>query len=60
LQVRQIAALAGKGAAMSELQAHHCICMTPEQWTWLLCTGPTREGNKRYIVPGPGRWKYSS
>jgi len=26
---------AGKGADMSELQAQHC--MTPEQWTWLLC-----------------------
>jgi len=21
---------------MSELQAHHC--MTPEEWTWLLCS----------------------
>jgi len=29
LQVWQLAALAGKGAAMSELQAHHW--MTPEQ-----------------------------
>jgi len=28
-------ASAGKVADMSELQAHHC--MTPEQWTWLLC-----------------------
>jgi len=26
---------AGKGADMSELQAQHC--MTPKQWTWLLC-----------------------
>ena len=26
---------AGKGADVSELQAPHC--MTPEQWTWLLC-----------------------
>jgi len=24
------------GVEMSELQAHHCI--TPEQWTWLLCS----------------------
>jgi len=29
-------ASAGKGADMSELQAHHC--MTSEQWTWLLCS----------------------
>jgi len=34
-QVSQPAS-AGKGADMSELQAHHCI--TPEQWTWLLCS----------------------
>ena len=26
---------ADKGADVSELQAKHC--MTPEQWTWLLC-----------------------
>jgi len=26
---------AGNGEGMSELQAQHC--MTPEQWTWLLC-----------------------
>ena len=31
-QVTQPAS-AGKGADMSELQAHHC--MTPDQWTWL-------------------------
>jgi len=27
---------AGKGADMSKLQDQHC--MTPEQWTWLLCS----------------------
>jgi len=27
---------AGKGADMSELQAHQC--MTPEQWSWLRCS----------------------
>jgi len=27
---------AGEGVDMSELQAHHCI--TPEQWSWLLCS----------------------
>jgi len=26
---------AGKAACISELQVQHC--MTPEQWTWLLC-----------------------
>jgi len=25
--------------------------------TWLLCTGPMRGGNKRYVIPGPGRMK---
>ena len=34
-QVSQPAS-ADKGAGMSELQAHHC--MTPEQWTWILCS----------------------
>ena len=34
-QVSQPAS-AGKGADMSELQAHHCV--TAEQFTWLLCS----------------------
>jgi len=29
-------ASADKGGDMSELKVHHC--MTPEQWTWLLCS----------------------
>jgi len=28
----------------SELQAHHC--MTPEQWTWLLCSVSVIPANK--------------
>jgi len=35
---------------MSELQAYHC--MTPEQRTWLLCTGPMRGGTRRTSYPG--------
>jgi len=35
---------AGKGADMSELQAHHC--MTSEQWTWLLCSVSVVPANK--------------
>jgi len=35
---------AGKGADMSELQAHHC--MTPEQWTWLLRSVSVVPANK--------------
>jgi len=27
---------AGEGVEMTELQTHHCI--TPEQWSWLLCS----------------------
>ena len=27
---------AGEGVDMSELQAHQCI--TPEQWSWILCS----------------------
>jgi len=34
----------GKGANMSELQAHHC--RTPEQWTWLLCSVSVIPANK--------------
>jgi len=35
---------AGKAADMSELPAQHC--MTPEQWTWLLCRVSVLPGNK--------------
>jgi len=35
---------AGKGADMSELQAHHC--MTPEQWAWLSCSVSVKKVNK--------------
>jgi len=35
LQVSEPAS-AGKGVDMSEIQALHC--MTPEQWTWILCS----------------------
>jgi len=35
-QVSGTYASAGKGADMSEMQAHHC--MTPEQGMWLLCS----------------------
>ena len=34
-QIRQRES-AGEGVEMSELQAHHCI--TPEQWSLLLCS----------------------
>jgi len=37
-------ASAGGGANMSELRAHHC--MTPEQWTWLLCSVSVVPANK--------------
>jgi len=39
---------AGKGVEMSELQAHHCI--TPEQWSWLLCSVRAIPVNKMLIV----------
>jgi len=39
-------ASAGKGADVSEPQAHHC--MTPEQWTWLLCGVSVIAANKRW------------
>jgi len=39
-------ASAGKGADMSELQCHHC--MTPEEWTWLLCNASVIPANKLY------------
>jgi len=42
-QVRQPAS-AGKGAYMSELQAQYC--MTPEQWTWFLCSVSVTPINK--------------
>ena len=32
------------GVDMSELQAHHCI--TPEQWSWLLCSVNAIPANK--------------
>jgi len=35
---------AGKGADMSKLQDQHC--MTPEQWTWLLCSVSAVPANK--------------
>ena len=42
-QVSQPAS-AGKGAVMSELQAHHR--MTSEQWTWLFCCVSVIPANK--------------
>jgi len=33
-----------KRSEFSELQAHHC--MTPEQWTWLLCSGSVISANE--------------
>jgi len=35
---------AGNGADMSELQAQRC--MTPEQWSWLLCRVSVVPANK--------------
>jgi len=35
---------AGRGADMDKLQAQHC--MTPEQWTWLLCRVSVVPANK--------------
>jgi len=35
---------AGKGADMNELQVQHC--MTPEQWSWLLCCVSVVPANK--------------
>jgi len=37
-------ASAGKGAGIGQLQPHHC--MTPEQWTWLLCKASATPANK--------------
>ena len=38
---------AGKGADMSELQAHRCT--TPELWTWLLCSVSVMPANKLIV-----------
>jgi len=35
---------AGKGADLSELQAQHCV--TPEQWSWILCRVSVVPANK--------------
>jgi len=50
-QVMQPAS-AGKGAEMCEvqLQAHHCICMAPEQWNWLLCSVSVISAKVKFLV----------